>query len=62
VTNQKPLLVSVKDACLLLGIGQTKVYALITERLLHTVTIGSRRLITMASIDALIEGAATNVA
>jgi len=53
-------LVSVRDACLLLGVGQTKIYQLITEGLLHTVMIGSRRLITMASIDALIEGAVTH--
>jgi excisionase family DNA binding protein len=60
--NLRPRLVSIKDACLLLGIGQTKVYELIAEGLLQTVTIGSRRLITLASIDALIEGAAANAA
>lgn len=57
-----PRLVSIKDACRILGIGQTKVYELIAEGLLQTVPIGSRRLITMASIDALIEGAAANAA
>jgi excisionase family DNA binding protein len=60
--NTAPRLVSIKEACRLLGIGQTKVYELIAEGLLHTVMIGSRRLITMASIDALIEGAITNAA
>ena len=62
MNTPKPRLVGVADAAILLGIGKTKVYELIAEGLLQTVTIGSRRLITMASIDALIEGATSNAA
>jgi excisionase family DNA binding protein len=50
-------LVSVKQASVLLGIGLTKTYELMAEGLLETVTIGSRRLVTLRSIDALIESA-----
>lgn len=56
----QPRLVSIQQARTLLGIGQTKTYELITEGLLETITIGSRRLVTLRSIDALVEGAAMN--
>lgn len=54
----QPRLVSIQQARTLLGIGLTKTYDLIAEGLLETVTIGSRRLVTLHSIDALIDGAA----
>jgi excisionase family DNA binding protein len=54
----QPRLVSVRQASALLGIGLTKTYDLIAEGLLVTITIGSRRLVTLRSIDALIEGEA----
>ncbi|WP_426039676.1 helix-turn-helix domain-containing protein [Brevundimonas sp. DC300-4] len=54
----QPRLVSIQQARTLLGIGLTKTYDLIAEGLLETVTIGSRRLVTLRSIDALIDGAA----
>lgn len=54
----QPRLVSIRQARTLLGIGLTKTYELIAEGLLQTITIGSRRLVTLRSIDALIEGAA----
>jgi hypothetical protein len=56
----QPRLVSIRQARTLLGIGLTKTYELIAEGLLVTITIGSRRLVTLRSIDALIEGAAIN--
>lgn len=59
-THIQPRLVSIPKAGELLGIGRTKTYGLIDERLLETVTIGTRRLVTLRSIDALIEGAAMN--
>jgi hypothetical protein len=40
-----------------LGIGKTKTYSLISEQLLDTVTIGSRRLVTVESIRRLVEKA-----
>ncbi len=58
----QPRLVSILKAGELLGIGRTKTYGLIDERLLETVTIGTRRLVTLRSIDALIEGAANGEA
>lgn len=59
-TNEylQPRLVSISKAAELLGIGRTKTYALIDEKLLETVTIGTRRLVTLRSIDKLIEQAA----
>ncbi len=51
----RPRLVSVKDAARLLGIGVTKVYELISDGLLDTISIGARRLVTLSSIDALIQ-------
>jgi excisionase family DNA binding protein len=57
-TSVKVRLVSVREAARLLGIGITKTYELIADGLLDTVTFGSRRLVTLRSIDALIDGAA----
>jgi hypothetical protein len=60
IDHLQPRLVSIRQARTLLGIGLTKTYELIAEGLLVTITIGSRRLVTLRSIDALIEGAAMN--
>ncbi|WP_298128257.1 helix-turn-helix domain-containing protein [Brevundimonas sp.] len=57
-TSVQVRLVSVREAARLLGIGITKTYELIADGLLDTVTFGSRRLVTLRSIDALIDGAA----
>lgn len=53
----QPRLVGVAKAGQLLAIGRTKTYDLISEGLLETVSIGSRRLVTLRSIDRLIEQA-----
>ena len=53
-----PRLVSIAKASELLGIGRTKTYDLVSEKILDTVTIGTRRLVTLRSIDRLIEQAA----
>lgn len=53
----QPRLVSVPRAAELLGIGRTKTYDLITENLLETINIGGRRLVTLRSIDRLVESA-----
>lgn len=58
----KPLLRSIRDTSETLGIGRTKTYELIGRGELATVQIGSRRLVTVASIDALIERATGGVA
>lgn len=58
----KPLLRSIRDTSEDLGIGRTKTYELIGRGELATVQIGSRRLVTFASINALIERATGGVA
>jgi len=64
MTNSElpPRLVSVRQAAALLCIGLTKTYELIAEGLLETVNIGSRRPVTLRSIDALIDSAANGQA
>ena len=49
----EPMLCSVPDAGRALGIKRSKVYSLIAEGSLTTVTIGRRRLVTVASVKAL---------
>lgn len=58
----QPRLVSIPMTGQLLGLGRTKVYSLIDEKELETVTIGTRRLVTLRSVDALIERATMNEA
>ena len=55
------ILCSIRDAARTLGIGRTKIYAMIAERQLETVQIGTRRLVKMDSIRALIERATGGV-
>jgi excisionase family DNA binding protein len=51
------ILVSIPDAAKALGIGRSKVYELVGEGRLETVTIGRRRLVRVESIRALAEAA-----
>lgn len=55
-----PVLCSVADAARVLGIGKTKTYELIGENQLECVTIGTRRLIKVASINRLVETGTLN--
>ena len=48
-----PLLVAPKDACKILGIGNTTLYALIKQKKLDVVKFGKATRITMKSIHAL---------
>lgn len=57
MTPLEPVLCSVADTARILGIGKTKAYELITDCQLETVTIGTRRLVTVASINRLVERA-----
>lgn len=57
----EPLLVSTKEACRLLGIGNTTLYALVKSDSLAVVRIGRRTLVTMVSIKSLIEKNATDI-
>lgn len=52
------LLVSIPDAAKALGVGRSKLYELIGEKRLETVTIGRRRLVRTDSVRALALGEA----
>jgi excisionase family DNA binding protein len=47
---------SVPEASAAIGVGKTKLYALIAEGILPSTLIGKRRLIRAADLDALIAG------
>ena len=59
-TTVKPLAVTVKTAREITGLGNTKIYALIKESRLESVAIGRRRLISYASLEALINNRAAS--
>lgn len=48
---------TVAEACEATGLGRTKLYELIGEGLLHTTTIGRRRLVMVHSLRTLLEAA-----
>jgi excisionase family DNA binding protein len=50
----KPLAVSVRVACNLLGVGNTTMWGLIKSDRVKTIRIGRRRLIIYASLEALL--------
>jgi excisionase family DNA binding protein len=52
---QRPVLVTVKTARSLTGLGNTKIYELIAEKKLRSITVGRRRLIVFASIEDLLK-------
>ncbi|MEZ5842761.1 MAG: helix-turn-helix domain-containing protein [Hyphomicrobiaceae bacterium] len=52
--HDRPIATSVNDTCRLLGIGRTLVYQLLGSGALQSVRIGRRRLVLVASIDALL--------
>lgn len=52
------LLCSILDAAKALGVGRSKLYELIADERLETVTIGRRRLVRVESVRALALGEA----
>ena len=50
----KPLAVTVKTACNLLGVGNTTMWALIKSGRVTTISIGRRRLVTFGSLESLL--------
>lgn len=50
----KPLTVTVETALKLSGLGRTKLYELINQEIIKTVTVGRRRLVVYASLEALV--------
>ncbi|MDO7843770.1 hypothetical protein [Sphingomonas immobilis] len=49
----EPILISVRNACMLLGIGRTKLFALLNEQALERKKIGRKTLITLQSVRTL---------
>lgn len=56
----KPLTLTVNDTSVALGLGRTKIYQLLASRALTGIKVGRRRLITVESIQNLVETAATD--
>jgi excisionase family DNA binding protein len=56
--GHKPLAVSVKTACKLVGVGNTTMWALIKSGRVQTISIGRRRLVIYASLESLMLEAA----
>ena len=52
-TLEKPIWVSVPDACFAGGFGRTRCYELIANGLLVSIKLGRKRLISFASIEGL---------
>jgi hypothetical protein len=51
--DMEPILCSQADACKMLAIGKTKLGELITSGQLETASIGTRRLVKVASVERL---------
>lgn len=60
--NLEPLNLSIPDTARLLGCSRSTVYSLLGARRLCSVHIGTRRLVTMASIRELNDALASKVA
>jgi len=54
----QPLAVTVREACRLTGIGRTLLYDMIRDGRVKALRLGRRRLVTTASLNALIDKAA----
>jgi excisionase family DNA binding protein len=54
----EPILISIDKAAETLGIGRSKIYELISQRRLLTVSIGRRRLVRVESVRAIANGEA----
>jgi excisionase family DNA binding protein len=53
--NMEPIVISIADTAKALGLGRTSIYAMIGDGRLEAIKLGSRRLVTTASIRRLIE-------
>jgi excisionase family DNA binding protein len=58
----KPVTATIDDVRRMTGLGLTKIYELIGEGKLKTVTIGRRRLVFLDSVDALLKGGVSEAA
>ena len=59
---QGRVLISISEASAALGIGRTKLYQLLASGQLTSLQIGTRRLVKVESIQALLEGVAGGAA
>jgi excisionase family DNA binding protein len=50
-----PLAVGVSEACRMLGVGRTSLYALVQQKRLPSFSIGARRLFKRAELERFIE-------
>jgi excisionase family DNA binding protein len=50
---EKPVWLPVSTACFVIGIGRTKLYELLGNGTLKSITVGKRRLISLRSIEEL---------
>ena len=50
----KPLAVTIEAACKIVGVGRTTMWALIKDGRVKSATIGRRRLVIFASLEALL--------
>jgi excisionase family DNA binding protein len=55
-SGERPLAVTVKKACELIGVGNTTMYQLIRDGRVKTTTIGRRRLVIYSSLEDVISG------
>lgn len=52
-TTLKPITITINEALRVSGLGRTKLYELIGSGTLKTITVGRRRLVVYASLEAL---------
>lgn len=55
IKELKPITVTVETGLKITGLGRTKFYQLINQGVIKTITIGRRRLVTYASLEALVQ-------
>ena len=55
VSTLKPLALTITDTCRVSGLGRTTIYDLLANGSLQTVTIGRRRLVMFASLEAMFQ-------
>jgi excisionase family DNA binding protein len=58
----EPLVVSIAEACCILGIGRTKIYELIASKEIPIIKVGNRTLPTVAGLRTYVEAKAREAA
>lgn len=51
----EPKLVSIGDACIMLGVGRSTIYRMISMNEVEAIKLGRRRLLTVEGLNKLIE-------